>query len=69
MLYIEQLWESFCGFCKLLACFAVMLSPYVGIALIEKNSSSEGGLSAGATATDVCNSEIDWPDAHSGACK
>ncbi len=69
MLYIEQLWESFCGFCKFLACFAVMLSPYAGIALIEKSFSSDSGLHAGATAEDVCNSENDWPDARSGACK
>lgn len=67
MLYIEQLWESFCGFCKFLACFAVMLSPFVGIALIE--TSSDSGLHAGATAKEVCNSETDWPDALSGACK
>lgn len=69
MLYIQTLWHDFLGLCKFLACFAVMLSPYVGIALIEKTSSSEGGLSAGATSADVCNSENDWPDAHSGACK
>lgn len=69
MLYIEQLWHDFLGLCKFLACFAVMLSPFVGIALIEKTS-SDSGLHAGATAKGVmCNSENDWPDSHSGACK
>ena len=66
VLFIQSLWHDFLGLCKFLACFAVMLSPFAGIALIEK-ASSEGGLHAGATSEE--GSVTDWPDAHSGSCK